>query len=77
MENTVLEILEDICGTDEFKEDLDINLFDAGLLDSLGSIEILLELEESLGIKLQPTELERSDIETPNNLIAFLKKKGF
>ncbi|HAG43643.1 MAG TPA: D-alanine--poly(phosphoribitol) ligase subunit 2, partial [Clostridium sp.] len=35
MENTVLEILEDICGTDEFKEDLDINLFDAGLLDSL------------------------------------------
>ncbi|ARC83508.1 D-alanine--poly(phosphoribitol) ligase, subunit 2 [Clostridium argentinense CDC 2741] len=77
MENTVLEILEDICGTDEFKEDLDINLFDAGLLDSLGSIEILLELEERLGIKLQPTELERSDIETPNNLIAFLKKKGF
>ncbi|HAG42380.1 MAG TPA: D-alanine--poly(phosphoribitol) ligase subunit 2, partial [Clostridium sp.] len=43
----------------------------------LGSIEILLELEERLGIKLQPTELERSDIETPNNLIAFLKKKGF
>lgn len=77
MENTVLEILEDICGTDEFKEDLDINLFDAGLLDSLGSIEILLELEERLGIRLQPTELERSDIETPNNLIAFLKKKGF
>ncbi|WP_454052419.1 D-alanine--poly(phosphoribitol) ligase subunit DltC [Clostridium sp. Marseille-Q7071] len=77
MENTVLEILEDICGTDEFKEDLDISLFDAGLLDSLGSIEILLELEERLGIKLQPTELERSDIETPNNLIAFLKKKGF
>lgn len=75
MEQSILEILESICGTDEVKVDLDLNLFEDGLLDSLGVIELLLELEEKLGVKIEPTEIEREMIETPNKIIAYVTNK--
>ncbi|MGG7141947.1 D-alanine--poly(phosphoribitol) ligase subunit DltC [Clostridium nigeriense] len=74
MLDKVLDILEEVTGTDEIREDLDLDLFEAGLLDSLGIIEVLLKIEEVFNIKLQPTDLERKDMETVNNLVAFLER---
>ncbi|HBZ0188555.1 TPA: D-alanine--poly(phosphoribitol) ligase subunit 2, partial [Clostridioides difficile] len=54
MQETVIEIFEDVLGTDEIREDLDLNLFETELLDSLAIIEVLLEIENRLGIELQP-----------------------
>ncbi|HBM7270090.1 TPA: D-alanine--poly(phosphoribitol) ligase subunit 2, partial [Clostridioides difficile] len=67
MQETVIEIFEDVLGTDEIREDLDLNLFETELLDSLAIIEVLLEIENRLGIELQPTDLERKDMSTVNN----------
>lgn len=75
MKEQVLEIFIEVTGNDEIAEDLDLNLFDAGLLDSLAIIEVLLQLEEKLGIKLQPTDLEREDMSTVNKLTAFLENR--
>ena len=75
MKEKVLDMFEEVIGTDEIREDLDLNLFDAGLLDSLGIIEMLLKIEEVFGLKLQPTDLERSDMATVNNLTGFLESK--
>jgi len=75
MQEKVLDIFEEVTGTDEIREDLDLDLFEAGLLDSLGIIEVLLKIEEVFGIKLQPTDLERTDMATANNLIAFLSSR--
>ena len=61
-ENLALEIMEEICETDEIKEDLDLDLFDAGLIDSLSTINIILLLEEKLGVRLQPTDFEKNEI---------------
>lgn len=72
MENEVLSILEEICGTDEVREDMNVNLFDTGLLDSLGITELLIGIEEKLGIDIAPTEITREDINTPNKIIKFL-----
>ncbi|MGL5417305.1 D-alanine--poly(phosphoribitol) ligase subunit DltC [uncultured Clostridium sp.] len=74
MRETVLEILEEVTGNDEVREDLDLNLFEAELLDSLAIIEILIQIEEKLGMKLQPTDIEREDMSTVNNLTNFLEK---
>lgn len=73
MLDKVLDIFEDVTGTDEIREDLDLDLFEAGLLDSLGIIEVLLKIEDVFGIKLQPTDLERKDMATVNNLVSFLQ----
>ena len=76
MKEKVLEIFIEVTGNDEFEEDLDLNLFDAGLLDSLAIIEVLLQIEEKLGIKLQPTDLEREDMSTVNKMTAFLENRN-
>ncbi|MDO5039986.1 D-alanine--poly(phosphoribitol) ligase subunit DltC [Clostridium sp.] len=75
MQEQVIEIFEEVTGCDEIRDDLDFDLFEAGLLDSLAIIEVLLQIEERLGIKLQPTDLERSDMATVNNLVAFLETR--
>lgn len=75
MKEKVLELFIEVTGNDEIAEDLDLNLFDAGLLDSLAIIEVLLKIEENLGIKLQPTDLEREDMSTVNKMTAFLENR--
>ncbi|MGN1043636.1 MAG: D-alanine--poly(phosphoribitol) ligase subunit DltC [Acutalibacteraceae bacterium] len=73
--NLALEIMEEICETDEIKEDLNLDLFEAGFIDSLSTINIILLLEEKLGIELQPTDFEKKDITTVNNFIRFLETR--
>ncbi|EKQ51179.1 MULTISPECIES: D-alanine--poly(phosphoribitol) ligase subunit DltC [unclassified Clostridium] len=75
MKEKILEIFIEVIGNDEIAEDLDLDLFEAGLLDSLAIIEILLKIEEKLGIKLQPTDLEREDMATVNKLSEFLENR--
>jgi D-alanine--poly(phosphoribitol) ligase subunit 2 len=75
MKEKILDIFEEVTGTDEIREDLDLDLFESGLLDSLGIIEVLLKIEEVFRIKLQPTDLERKDMATTNNLVAFLSSR--
>lgn len=74
LEEIALEIMEEACETDEIREDLDLDLFDIGLMDSLASVTILIGIEEKLGIRLQPTDIEKKDISTVNNFIEYLKK---
>ncbi len=71
-----LEILEDVCETDEVREDPEMDLFEAGLMDSLSGINIILEIEKKLGVKLQITDLERSNISCVDNFEAFLRSVG-
>lgn len=70
-----LEILENACETDEIREDLDLDLFEAGLMDSMASVAVLLELEEKCHISLQPTDIEKKDISTVNHFIRFLEER--
>lgn len=58
-ENLALEIMENVCETDEVRENLDLDLFDTGFIDSLSVINIILEIENKLRIRLQPTDFEK------------------
>lgn len=75
MEEKVLNILIEVTGNDDIREERDTDLFEAGLLDSLGIIEVLLKIEEVFGLRLQPTDLEKKDMATVNNLVEFLNSK--
>ena len=75
LKELALEILENACETDEIREDLDLDLFEAGLRDSMASVAVLLELEEKCSISLQPTDIDKEDISTVNNFIHFLEKQ--
>jgi D-alanine--poly(phosphoribitol) ligase subunit 2 len=75
MEEKVLDILERICEDSVVREDRDVDLFETGLLDSLGFVELLVDLEDALGIVISPSETDRSQLNTPNKLLAFLKER--
>ena len=57
----VLDILESVTGSDEVKENETIDLFGEGLLDSLGSVQLLVELEGQLGIEFPVSEFDRAE----------------
>lgn len=75
-DDMAVEILEQITELDGLSEDKDLDLFEAGLLDSLAVIEVIVQIEAMTGVKLQPTDFVREDISNVNNLSLFLKTKG-
>jgi D-alanine--poly(phosphoribitol) ligase subunit 2 len=69
MEEQILAILEEITGTDEVRKNRDIRLFDEGLLDSLASVELFVELDGQLGIQVPVSEFDREEWGTPDKII--------
>lgn len=76
MEEKILNILEDICEDDAFREDFDMDLFESDLLDSLGFAELLVTIEDEFGIIISPSEVEREDLSTVNKIIAIVKSRS-
>ncbi len=76
IDRRILDVLERITGTDQVRRDLDIALFDQGLLDSLGMVELILALSEELGIDISPAEIEREQWSTPRRIIAYLEQRS-
>lgn len=68
--DTILTILEEITGSEEVRDDLDLDLFESGLLDSLGTVQVLVEIEAQLGVSVPVSEFEREQWSTPNKMIA-------
>lgn len=70
MEEQILTILEDITGTDEIRENRELDLFGEGLLDSLASVQLLVELDGQLDVQVPVSEFDREQWSTPNKIIA-------
>lgn len=69
IESRVLEMLEEICDDEAVREERDVDLFEAGLLDSLAAIEVLVGIEENFGVEIAPTAVERKEMNTVNKII--------
>lgn len=50
----------------------DLDLVDAGLLDSLAFVELLVGLEEIVGEPIPPTEVDRSELSTLTKILDFV-----
>lgn len=66
--NEVISLLAEICQDDVVKEQPDIDLFESGLLDSFGTVELLVQVEERFNITVPITEFDRDTWNTPNNI---------
>lgn len=73
MEETIFDILEEITGTDEVRENPDVDLFEEGLMDSLATVQLLVEIEGQLGVQVPVSEFDRDQWNTPNKIIAQVK----
>ncbi|VTX65231.1 D-alanine--poly(phosphoribitol) ligase subunit 2 [Fusobacterium nucleatum] len=73
--NRILDIIEEISEDDSFREDLDADLLDLGILDSLGMVTLIISLEKNFSIKLPITEINVEDVNTPNKIIKLVEGK--
>lgn len=71
----VLRLLEEICGDDVVREDLDIDLLEEDLIDSLDYTELLIGIEEQTGVIMAPSELRRDEMDTPSKIISQIMKR--
>ena len=71
----ILELLEEICEDEGVREDLDINLKEEGLMDSLAFVEMLVRIEENFGLSIAPTEVTYEEIDTPNKVISYIENR--
>ncbi len=75
IEPKVLDILEQVTGTDQVRRDLDLALFDDHLLDSLGMVELIVALSDAFDVEIAPAEIERSEWSSPRKIIANMEKR--
>ena len=71
MLDTIIEILSDICGADEGEIQPDTELFEEGILDSFGLVQLLVRLE-GYGKFLDIASLQRDDVATPDKIAALV-----
>lgn len=75
MKEKILEMLADICEDDIVKESTEIELFETGLLDSISFAELLFEIEDKFGVVIAPSEVVRTDIDTPGKIIDLIQSR--
>lgn len=75
LETAILDLLADITADDVIYDERDIDLFEAGLLDSMAAIELLVALESTFSVTIAPTEVDREEMNTVNKIIAQVKAR--
>jgi D-alanine--poly(phosphoribitol) ligase subunit 2 len=71
----VLDVLVQVTGAAEVRTNLDLPLFDLGILDSLGTVQLIIALSDALGIDIAPSEVERDQWATPRKIISYVEKR--
>ena len=74
MEEQIISILNGICGAEEGEIQGDMDLFEEGLLDSFGVIQLLMGLEERFGVTLEMGDLSREEIATPAKIARLVQE---
>ena len=69
IKSEVIEIIDEMF-MEDVSDMMDEDLFDAGVLDSMGTVELIVEIENRFDIRVPVTEFGRDDWNTANKIIA-------
>ena len=64
----VIEIIDELF-MEDVSDMMDEDLFDAGVLDSMGTVEMIVELENRFDIRVPVSEFGRDDWNTANKIV--------
>ena len=68
IKSEVIEIIDELF-MEDVSDMMDEDLFDAGVLDSMGTVELIVEIENRFDIRVPVTEFGRDDWNTANKTI--------
>ncbi len=73
--DTIMDQLVKISGTEDIRTNPDVALFGEGYLDSLGLVELIVTLAEIFKINLSPSQVSRDTWATPRKIIEDINKR--
>ena len=71
----VLEVLADVLNTREVLDAPDLRLYELGLLDSMGTVELILALSERFGIEISPADIDRERWASPRQIAEDIERR--
>ena len=72
IQTTVIDIIDNLF-MEDISDMMDEDLFDAGVLDSMGTVELVIELESKFNIKIPVSDMGRDDWNTGNKIVQGVK----
>lgn len=74
LERRLLGLMAEVTGVD-LAGNLDLPLYAAGLLDSLGTVSLMVACEEALGVNISPAEFDPAAWATPRLFLADIRRR--
>ena len=74
MKEKVIEIIERVTGYKQLEENIDIDLLENEILDSLAFIELLTALEEEFDIEIQPTQVDANTWKNVDSIVGLVER---
>ena len=68
IKSEVIEIIDELF-MEDVSDMMDEDLFDADVLDSMGTVELIVEIENRFDIRVPVTEFGRDDWNTANKIV--------
>ena len=66
----VIDLLARVADTEEVRSKPDLALYDLQILDSMKTVELIVALQQELGVEISPAEFDRDAWATPAKMIA-------
>ena len=75
MKEEVLEIIIKLTGYEELRNNINIDLIEEDILDSLAFIQLISALEENYDIEIQPTQVSADTWRSVDGIVEMVKGK--
>ena len=72
IQTTVIELIDNLF-MEDISDMMDEDLFDSWVLDSMGTVELVIELESKFNIKIPVSDMGRDDWNTGNKIVQGVK----
>jgi len=71
----ILEVLARVAETDEVRSNPDLALYDLQVLDSMKTVQLIVELGQETGVEISPAEFDRDAWATPRKLVEDVQRR--
>ena len=73
MEDKIIDIIVEVCQDETLRDNLDVDLIENDILDSLAFITLMSRLEEEFNIEIQPTQIDSKTWRHVDSIIELIK----
>ncbi len=71
----VLDVLARVADTEEVRTNPDLALYELQILDSMKTVELIVALQQEIGVEISPAEFDRDAWATPAKMVADVQQR--